>query len=876
MLWLSRIRMRLRTLFRQDQVEEDLSHELAFHLAEQKAEYLKAGMSDADAGAAARRAFGQVAALEEECRDHRQTRWLEDFLQDVKFALRSFSKAPTFTAVAVLTLALGIGANTAFFSAAYGILFRPLPYPEPERLVDLNSGISGVGPVTALRDLAHEADYAGYLGGNHFNFQLPGGQASRVQVTTATWNLGRVLGVSPARGRWFELREESPSAQRVTVLSDRLWRERFGSDPAILGRRIHLNEKEFEVVGVMPAGFTFPSAETELWIPVTNDPGNVGAAWGSGNSIAIGRLRSGATRETARVELKPAIDRVRRMFPWKMPDLWGSSADPIPYDQALSKEVRPKLLALSIAALLLLLIACANVGNLLLGRAVRREREFTMREALGARVGRLARQLLTENLVLVLMGGVAGCIVAAFILQALPTLMPADTPRLAEIAPDLTLYSAAAMSMLATVVLFSVAPLFRLWRLRRDSLMCKAVTASRRMSGLSLGLIGVELALSTTLLIGAALMGRTLWQLGQVDSGIHTAGLVSAGVSAGQSNCATTTQCQVFLAEIGRTLRAEAGVRNVAWSNVIPLGRQFSAVASEIQDHLKPPTDPAFVIWQTQVTPQYFKSLGVRLLSGRLLSEADVRGAMKVMLISESTAKRFWPNESSLGKRMRPMSDKDWLTIVGVVSDVSQFALTGFPQWVDGSGYVPLAQAMPVGGVQLTVFVESAQPLVTLSSLAATVRRHFPDVVVSQVKSLEQVRSESVTDQRSTAWLLALMAGLGLVLGVAGVYGVISHRASQRKREIGIRMALGASAARVVGMVLRETLAVSLVGALAGVAAAYGLSRFLSSLLFGITTHDTVAFAVCPLLLLLAALVAAAIPALRASRTDAAMTLRDE
>ena len=876
MLWLTKLQMRVRTLLRRDAVEAALGNELAFHLAEQKTEFIAEGMSEADADAAARRAFGPVAALEEQCRDHRRTRWFEDFIQDVRFAIRSFAKSPSFTVAAVLTLALGIGANTAFFSAAYGILFRPLPYPEPERLVDLSGGIFGVGPVTSLRDIAHQAEYAGYLAGNDLNFQFPGGAASRVRAATATWNLGRVLGVGPARGRWFEAREEFPSAQRVAVLSDRAWRERFGSDPAVLGQHVLLNEKDFEVVGVMPPGFAFPSPDTELWLPINLDPRNFGANWGSGNSIVIGRLKPGATFDSARAELRSAVDRVRKMFPWRMPDLWGASTNPVSYREALSNGVRPKLLALSAAALLLLLIACGNVGNLLLARAVRREREFAMREALGAKVGRLVRQLLAENLVLVLLGGVAGLFAAEFILQALPMLMPKDTPRLTEVAPDPSLVMAAALSMLATVVLFSIAPLFRLWRMRRESLMGKAVTASRRTSGVSLALIGVQLALATTLLIGAALMGRTLWQLGLADSGLHESGVVTARISTGPSRCAKWEQCEALIAEMAHTLTGQAGVRRVDWSNVTPLGREISAVASEIQDHPRLPSDPAFMIWQTQVSPGYFDALGVRLLSGRLISNSDRRGGENVMVISESTSKRFWPGESPLGKRMRPMSGGSWWTIVGVVSDVAQFALTGFPEWVDGAAYVPLAQTMPVGGVRLAMFLDSAQPQATVAGLGAALRGRFPDVVVTGAATLSQVRTESLADQRSTAWLLALLAALGLMLGVAGVYGVISHRASQRTREIGIRMALGASAVRVVGMVLSETVAVSLLGAAAGVAAAYGLSRFLSSLLFGVTTHDPLAFVLCPVILLLAAVLAAVIPASRVSRTDAAMTLRQE
>jgi len=316
----------------------------------------------------------------------------------------------------------------------------------------------------------------------------------------------------------------------------------------------------------------------------------------------------------------------------------------------------------------------------------------------------------------------------------------------------------------------------------------------------------------------------------------------------------------------------------VNWSNVTPLGKGFSTVASELQDHPKAPSEPAFVLWNTTVTPGYFDALGVHLQSGRLFSEADRKGSALVAIISQSTAKRFWPNESAVGKRLRPVYDKEWRTVVGVVSEVAQFSLTGFPEWVDGAQYLPLAQAMPPGkrGVQFTMFVESLQPLPTAAALTNMLRGHFPDVVLSKVSTLEEARTESLIDQRSTAWLLALLAGLGLMLGIVGVHGVIAHRASQRTREIGIRMAMGASSTRVVGIVLQETLLVSLAGAGAGVAAALALSRFLHTLLFGVTTHDTLAFVLCPSVLLMAAALAAVVPAVRASHTDPALTLRQE
>ncbi len=877
MLWLSRIRLRLRTLLHRESLDEALSQELEFHLAQQRAEYMAQGMDEADADAAARRAFGGVLATAEECRDQRQTRWLEDLVQDARYAVRSFRKAPAFASVAVLTLALGIGANTAFFSAAYGIMFRPLPYPGPDRLVNIEEGPRGVGPVTSLRDLSRTSEYAGYLPNSELNLQLSG-EAWRVRAAAATWNLARVLGVSPSRGRWFSADEERPGQNRVAVLSDRTWRERFSADPAILGRRILLNELPFEIVGVMPAGFAFPSPATELWVPVRLDSRDVGYMWGDANLWPIGRLREGAAPATAQAELKVAIDRIRGMFPWRMPDEWAGTARVAPYSDTLVAGVRPKLFALSAAALLLLLIACGDVANLLLARTVRREREFAMRAALGANRARLLRQAMTENLVLVVAGGVAGVLAAALVVKLLPQVLPKDTPRLHEIAVDPVLFAAAAASMLLTAVLFSAAPLFRVWRLGRQSLAGQAATASRHTSGVSLALIGFELALATVLLIGAGLMGRTLWSLAHIDSGVHATGVVVARVSAGPNRCGTETRCWSLLQDLNRSLLDLPGARSVNWSNLAPLDKEISAVSVDVQDYPKPPGAPSFVHWETAATPGYFRTLGIPLRDGRFFTDADRTGSAPVIILSESTAKRYWPKQSAIGKHIRPSSDREWMTVVGVVGDVAQYSLTGFPDWIDGVQYMPLAQYLPrvTQSLQLTLFVESSRPEAAMAGLPSSVRQRFPDVVPSRVASLEGVRSDSVADQRSTARLLALFAAVGLVLGIAGVYGVVSHRAAQRTREIGIRIAMGATPARVVVMVVREVLIVALTGCGAGIAAGVALSRFLRSLLFGVTPHDTLAFALFPAILLAAAVIAAALPGCRASRADPALTLREE
>ena len=877
MLLLSRLRLRLRSLFRREALDDQLSQELAFHLAELKAEFLAQGMTDVQATAAARRAFGPVSSIAEQSRDHRHVSWLEDLIADTRLAFRSFAHAPAFFLIAILTLALGLGANTALFSTAYAVLFRPLPYPAPERLVTVEQGVGGVGPIVSLRELAHAVDYAGYLASNDLNLQLVA-ESTRARAAVVTANLAAVLGVAPARGRWFTAAEERTGQHRVAVLSHRLWRDRFNSDPAILGRRIVLNDESFEVVGVMPQAFAFPSPTTELWIPIRIDPRDVGHMWGSGNLNSIGRLRPGATLAAAQAELPAVNNRIRSQFPWRMPDAYASGAHAALYGESLSRTIRPKLFALAAAALFLLLIACGNVANLLLSRAVQRDREFAMRAALGARRGRLLRQLLAENFALLLAGSALGLLFAALLLAVLPHLLPKDTPRLHELAFDPTVLAITAASMVVTLALFGLAPIIRLWRGRPDALAGRSVTASRKTVRLSLALIGVQLGLATLLLVAASLMGRTLYQLASVKSGVNSTTIVTAKLSAGPSRCNTPERCLALLDDLNQRLLALPSIRSVNWANYAPLDKEISATAVDIENHPKAAGSPAFVLWQTTITPGYFSALGIPLRAGRWFTHADRRGAPQVIVISESTAKRFWPNESSLGKRIRPLSNREPRTVIGVVADVAQYSLTGYPSWVDGAQYVPLAQSLPpiAQGIELTALVESTQPQSVPAAFAATLGDNFAGVTLSRLQTLEETRSDSVAAERSTALLLATFAALGLLLGVAGVYGVIAHRAAQRTREIGIRLALGASAAHVITLVVHETLFASLAGCTAGVGAAFALSHLLASLLFGITNHDPVAFVTAPVVLLLAAFLAALLPGLRASRVDPALTLRQE
>ncbi|MFN9296738.1 MAG: ADOP family duplicated permease [Acidobacteriota bacterium] len=854
--------LRLRSLLNRDHLDDQLSDELAFHLEQQEAELIANGLTPQAAKLEARRLFGPISSTREECRDKRRTQYFEDLLADTSFTLRALRKSPTFSLIAILTLALGIGANTAFFSTAYGILFKPLPYPQPEQLVTLNEGVSGIGPITTLRTLSKTTNYAGYVPSLDLNL-FDSGEATKLRASRTTHNLAAVLGITPQLGRWFQPENERPGLHRFVVLSDHLWRTRFHANPNILGQKLLLNERPFEVLGVMPPAFSFPSPQTELWLPISLDNRQVGEIWGGFNFQPIGRLKPGATLETAQSELRPLIDKVRSSFPWRMPDAYGASATVVRHDQELIKQVQPKLLVLAGATFLLLLIACGNVGNLLLARGIHRQREFSLRVALGASNPRLLRQLLTENLILVLLGGVSGLAIALILFEALPTVFPKDTPRLDELLVSPTLPLGAVASLFVTILLFTTIPL----------LGGLSLKPSRHVAKFSITLIGVELALATTLLIAATLMGHTLWQLSTKDTGISATNLITARISTGPSLCPNPERCQALLNDLNTTLLNDPSIRNVNWTNAAPFDQDFATVASAIEDHPKQPNEPAFVLWQSAATPGYFNSLGIRILQGRPFDNTDQPNSQLVTIISQSTARRFWPNQNPIGKRLRPVYDEHWRTIIAVASDASLHSLTGYPSWINGVQYIPLTQSrfLSERNLQLSILLET-----TGNTWHNLLKQRYPGIAVSNITTLGALRDNSIESQRSTATLLTLFAALGLILGIAGVHGVIAHRAAQRTKEIGIRMALGAPPWQLVRMVLSETFLASTLGTTFGVAVAWLLSRYLKTLLYGVTIHDPLAFILSPAILILAATIAATIPAIRATRTDPALTLRQD
>ncbi len=806
---------------------------------------------------------------------------IESFQQDVRYGARTLLRAPGFTAVATLTLALGIGANTAVFSMVDGILFRPLPFPAPENLVGL-TGVYPKGAFVAMREKVRTVDLAAYAPDRAFNL-TGAGEASRVYGTLVSAELFTILGARPAAGRVFRSGEDLVGEQPVVILSHVIWQQRFRSDPSIAGRSITLDGIRRLVVGVMPADFAFPSRTTQLWIPIQRDPRNTVQYWAGDFMPIVGRLRSGGSIAQAHAEVRLFQLGVHALFPWRMPDQWNANVAVIPLKRGVVANVRTRLLALLGAVVLVLLIACANVANLTLSRALAREREIGVRAALGAAPRRIARQLLTESLLLSMLGGTVGVLLAVQGLSVLKMVLPADTPRLTEIQIDWRVLAFTAVISLGTGCVFGLAPMFQVRRATVFKSMDfggrgGAPTMSDRLRSL---LTVAEVALAVLLVAAAGLLVRSLWALTQVDPGFHVDHMVTARVTPNTSVCGEAERCLTFYRALEEQARAAPGVSAAALVNTLPLSGSIAKRSLDLEGYVVPPTDPEPLFWLNIVTPEYFNAMGIRLESGRLFSEADRARNSATAIVTSATARRFWPGETALGKHVRFVGEKEWKTVVGVVADVHAFDLTRtVPHWIVGVVYVPhtTKATLEDGQVpsEMTLAIRTANSeSETASLLHHIAARVSSDVVLSDVRTMQAVVREAVATPAATASLFVVFAGVALLLGSLGVYGVLAFLVSRRTREIGIRLALGARPYEVSLMVLKEGGKLTGLGIAIGVTAALAVTRLLSTELHGVNAHDPLTYAGVTLVVGAAALAACYVPTRRATRVDPLISLRD-
>jgi len=856
--------------------------ELRFHIEAYSEDLVCSGVSRQEALRRARIEIGGIERVKEEGREARGGRFIETLLQDLRYGARMLRKNPGFTVVAVLTLALGIGANTAIFSLVDGILLRPLPLAAPQNLVSI-TGTYPKGAFVALREQAHSLDAAAYFEGHEFN--LTGrGDPLRLSGVLVSAEFFSVLGARPELGRPFYPGEDQAGDDNYVILSHALWQQHFNRDRSILGHAIDLEGVSRQVVGVMPADFNFPSAKTQVWIPLHNDPRDTVAYWAGDFMPIIGRLRPGSTTAQARAEIRMFQSRVFKPFPWPMPADWNADISVVALHKGMVADVRGRLFLLLGAVSLILLIACVNVANLTLSRAATREKEIALRTAMGAERGRVIRQLLTESVLLAFLGGTLGIVFAAEGLQLLKAALPADTPRLSDAHIDWRVLAFTAGLAILTGLLFGLAPALHSSRAAlAESLKSASRGASASVSqNLRSGLAIAEVALAVLLVIAAGLLIRSFVALSYVDPGFRPERILTARVTPNQEFCGDPARCISFYHQLLDRLEAVPGVHSAAFVNTLPLGGRVAKRSLEIENEPVSPGEVMPLFWMNVVTPDYLRVMSIAVLGGRGFTSADNSGDPPVALVSASTARRFWPGRSPIGSPVRLSGDKDWRTVVGVVSDVRAYDLQkNIPDWINGTIYLPYTLDATLEGGRvpsdMTVVVQSSlDELQIQNALRRTIASLNPEVPASEVKPMQAVVSESVSTPASTTELFVAFAGLALVLGLIGIYGVLSFLVSRRTREIGIRVALGAQRRDVLWLIMKEGAKFSLIGISLGLVSALGVTRLLASELYGVSPADPVTFLAAAILMTVVTLLACYIPTRRAMRVDPLIALRQD
>jgi predicted permease len=823
-------------------------------------------------------------------------RVMDGFRQDLRFALRSLRRSPGFAAIAVLTLALGIGANTAIFSAVNGVLLRPLPYGEPDDLVTVWSQWQGfpktwvsmpeyinyVQQNQALDDIALWSETSA-------TFTDPD-NPERVRAASVTGNLLSVLQVQPAVGRFFneaEILAVDTVPTDVVLVGYGTWQRRYGGDPAAVGRRIEVNGRTRTLIGVMPVGFRLPTefgqpGHAEVFFPryVDRDaPITVPHGGGSHGFNLAARLAPGATPERARQDLERVVDELKAQDVYREGQRFNVLVFPLSAD--VLGTLRPALLVLTGAVAFVLLIACANVANLLLSRSRSRQGELSVRAALGAGRGRLVRQLLTESVVLAALGGGAGVALAYGGTTALRRLDPGTLPRIADIDVDGSALFFACLVTLLTAFLFGALPALRAARSNlADGL------GERAQSGGGGGspswqsvLVAAEMALAVVLVVGAGLMLRTFGQLTGVDRGWSQDNVVTMQVNLSQANYPEPDQVVGFWEEAVRRVGELPGVQMASAVRSRPLVDQIGDWGLNIEGYQPGPDEGVNGDWQI-VAPGYPEAMGIPLVRGRTIEPGDGMDAPVVAMVNEAMVRAYWPNEDPVGKRFqvgRGLPNRPWVTVVGVLGDVTHNGLTAE---IKRKFYIPLSQWHLATGSprwSMALVVRTAgDPATVAPAVRSQLRAMDPTVPMAEVMTVDDIVTASVAQPRFTMVLLAVFAGIALLLALVGIYGVISDGVSQRTREIGIRMALGAQEGQVVSMVVRQGLVMAGAGLAIGLAISLGLTRFLESLLFGVTATDRLTFAAVAVGFIVVALLATWTPALRAARVRPMTALRSE
>ena len=805
---------------------------------------------------------------------------MDHLRQDVLYAVRRLFKSPGFTLVAVLTLALGIGANSAIFSVVNGVLLKPLPYPEPDRLVGVYHTTNGNRAVMSgpnFTDIARSATTIENAAGiSTTRMILTGqGEAARLPVAEVSASLFSVLRVRPEIGRTFAADENTPGKTKVVILSHGLWEQRFGRDASVIGRRIMLDGVAHEVIGVMPRGFSYPS-DRQAWLPVEYNEGFVRKQRGAWYLSVVARLKPGVTAAQAAAEIETIGRNLARQYPDANAEI-GMTAFPLL--ESMVGDIRRSVMILLGAVGFVLLIACTNVANLLLARAAARGSEMAVRTALGAGRARLVRQLLTESVLLSLLGAAFGLLLAVWGVELLIKLKPQGIPRLDNVSVDGIVIAFTVATAILTGILFGLVPAFTATRGLSSSLKesGRGAVTSRGGTRVRGALVVVELALAVMLLAGAGLLMRSFMKLQAVDPGFKAEQALTFDLTLPDARYKEEAQTVAFFDQLLPRLRALPGVRSASAVMGLPLSGLDFIISFEVGG--RPPVPPSQQpSMQVRVaTPDYFQAIGIPLTRGRGFTEADRADTPKVVLITEAAARQFFPGEDPIGKTIKlgwgrgagkPRAGGE---VVGVVGDIKDAALNepNPPQI-----YMPMRQ-WPVSF--MTVVMKTAVPPASLADAArAQVAAIDPNLPLSNVSTLDAVVAKSISQERFYMTLLAVFAAVALVLAAIGIFGVLSYAVSQRTREIGIRMALGAQGRSVIGLIVAEAMILVGCGVAAGIAAALWVTQAMSKMLFDITPTDPVTFATVGGVLVTVALFASYLPARRATRVDPIVALRAE
>ena len=877
---LRKISTRVRSLFTRERMEQDLDRELSFHLDMLTEQQVRRGIPPDEARRAALQHFGAVAGVKDAVRETWLSRTVETLAQDIRYGLRNIRRTPGFALVVIVTMALGIGANTAIFSVVNAVLLRPLPYVHGEQLVVLRQQRPTIGveddgfSATDIADYARQSTALDAIGEFHTMWFILLGRAEPERVSTGvvSANYFQMLGIEPVLGRAFADRDEQHGAPAVLMLSHKYWKASFGGDPTVIGRVFEMNDRAHEVIGVLPPVPQYPE-DADVYMPTSACPFRSSERMRTVRDArmvsAVGRIREGVALETARADLDVVAQRLQRDYPDSYQAAQGYRITATPLQDELTRSFKTTLLVLLGTAGFVLLIVCASVANLTLARMVRRDREMAVRAALGASRTRLLRQLLTESTLLAVIGGALGLVIAGWGVQLLAAFAERYTTRAQEISIDRTVLLFTLGVSVATGLIFGSVPAFARRLGEAASALREGGRSTHAAHSVRAGLIVAQVAVSFMLLIGAGLTVRTLVNLQQVDPGVQTDDVLTMRLDVNFTKYADRGSRAAFWQRLDERFRAIPGVISVGGAGTFPLNEQgpFSSTITLDGVHYETNAQRPRVDVRV-VSPGYFETLKQPVLSGRAFQPSDRLGSNRVVIVGKSMAQRFWPHENPIGRRISGDNGANWATVIGVVADARQ-QLNRAP---GDELYIPMFQSG-----QLT-----SNWLIRTNVDAATMTRQVRDAIYSvdpnqpadRFRTLADVRASTLESPRLTAILIGLFALLALVITAAGMAGVIAFSVNQRTQEFGVRMALGAQRTDVLSMVLRQGLRLVLVGLAIGLGGALVLARLMTTLLFGVEPTDAPTFVVVSMVLVAVAAVACFVPARRAASVDPMIALR--